>query len=103
MLPPVGKLLILSAVFNVAPWLVKCEPETVVAPFRLTAPVPVLNVPAPLCRKLPEVIEKPVTPEIAPAEDISMLVVSRAKVPDPPPIDTSALLVPCVDVGGKVR
>jgi hypothetical protein len=63
-------------------------------PFRVTVPLPVLKVPAPAWEKLPEARARPVAPEIAPALEISMLVVSRAKVPEPPPILTRVLLVP---------
>ena len=37
---------------------------------------------------------RPVAPEITPAFEISIFVVSRANVPDPPPIETSAFDVP---------
>ena len=43
---------------------------------------------------VPDAWVYPVTPDIAPAEEMSMLVVSKAKVPDPPPIDTKVLEVP---------
>ena len=66
----------------------------VVKPFRATVPVPVEKVPVPDWAKLPEAMLMPVAPVIAPAEEISMLVVSRAKVPAPPPIETKVLAVP---------
>ena len=41
------------------PLLKVLEPEIVVAPFKVTAPVPVPNVPAPVILKLPPVMLKP--------------------------------------------
>src|SRR6185503_19538687 len=60
---------------------------TVVSPLRLTVPVPVAKVPELAdWSKLPLAKLRPVAPVIAPVLDMSMLVVSRAKVPAPPPI-----------------
>ena len=51
------------------PVLKVLAPVTVVAPFRETAPVPVEKVPVPVWEKLPEAMEIPVKPESAPPED----------------------------------
>lgn len=56
-----------------------------VAPLRVKAPA--------VMATLPVAVVMPVAPVMAPPE-ISMLVVSRAKVPEPPPIETRALEVP---------
>ncbi len=66
--------------------------------FRRTFP-PVIVTKSPVAFDTPERVifpEEviPVAPVIAPAEEISMFVVSSAKVPDPPPILTSAFDVP---------
>lgn len=74
--------------------------ETVVAPFRLTLPVPVLKVPAPLCAKLP-VCEKPVTPEITPAAVRSKLVESIASALLPPPMLIAPVEVPVLMLVAK--
>ena len=89
-------LVLTPAVVKVLPTLVAKEAEltTSTLPFRVTVPLPVLKVPAPAWEKLPEARARPVAPLMAPALLISMLVVSRAKVPAPPPMLTKVLDVP---------
>jgi len=59
-------------------------PVTDVAPLRLTEPVPVENVPAPVCDTFPEVVI-PVAPETAPPEEslkVGVLIKFVKPVPD---------------------
>jgi len=92
---PVWEMLPPAKVLVPVPTLKVLLPVTLVAPFRETLPVPVLKVPELAdWSKLPLAMVMPVAPVMAPALLISMLVVSRLKVPDPPPILTKALLLP---------
>ena len=89
-----GVVKVIFARLLVAPESAAIVLAMVVKPFKDTVPVPVLKVPVPVWTKLPEAILIPVAPVIAPPEEMSRFVVSKAKVPEPPPILTRVLAVP---------
>jgi len=79
---------------NVAAPVTARVEESVTAPLRLIAPVPVEKVPVPDIAKFPEDWVYPVIPESAPADETSKLVESITSGAEPPPIVTVPVEVP---------